>query len=228
MLLGVCVCVRVCLCECVWIHNIPDPSLVKVGLVTGTVSLQGTVIHVVLFIFHPRAANHINQPALLHKHRWPTSTQCTREHTGGCVCCSFFFFFPAIFYTSVTVSRYSQENKNTWNALKGPYREHLTHRPKKANGHAGNGALWCLGKGKVAIASLPALFKSVVRQICRWAGNKRGLAVLESVDNLRREKAIGLSRGSEGIPSKASVINKAAQCLISADRHSSKSAETSF
>lgn len=53
---------QVCILTCVWMPNIPHQSLVKVGLVTWTVSLQGTVIHVVLFRFLPTAANHLNQP----------------------------------------------------------------------------------------------------------------------------------------------------------------------
>lgn len=176
MLLGVCV--RVCM----WMHNIPDPSLVKVGLVTGTVSLQGTVIHVVLFIFHPRAANHVNQPALLHKHRWPTSTQCTYEHTWKhrwlrllffflLFSCHFFLHFCHRFPLLAKKKKYP---KCIERPLSANTSRIVLRRSKKANGHAGNGALWCLGKGKAVIASLPALFKSVVRQICRWAGKKKG------------------------------------------------------
>lgn len=178
MLLGVCVFVRVCM----WMHNIPDPSLVKVGLVTGTVSLQGTVIHVVLFIFHPKAANHVNQPVLLHKHRWPTSTQRTCEYTWKhrwLRLLLFFLFSPAIYYTSVTVSRYSQGNKNIRNALKGP--SHIVLRQSKKRmatqetEHCG-----VCGKGKRWLLRCQRCLRVLLDRFAGEPEIKRGLAVLES------------------------------------------------
>lgn len=133
----------------------------------------------------------------------------TLGNTGGCVCYSFFFFFPChLLHFCYSFPLLARKQKY-WKCIERPLAQTLDKLSCVDQKSEENGALWCLGKGKVVIASLPALFKSVVRQICRWAGNKRGLAVLESVDNLRREKAIGLSRGREGIPSKASVIKQA-------------------
>lgn len=155
-------------------HNIPHHSLVKVGLVTGTVSLQGTVIHVVLFMFHPTAANHINQPTNQHRrtntadpllHKPTPSHTHTRSRTLAAAVL-LLFFFPFLFLLVL-------------NIVPASIKHHQT-------AHAGKTALWALEGKTQRLPRLPAFVESAVGQICRRAGNESAGGV-ESVDDLQRE-----------------------------------------
>lgn len=169
---------QVCILTCVWMPNIPHQSLVKVGLVTWTVSLQGTVIHVVLFRFLPTAANHLNQPnqqnpthtadPLLYIQTPHTRTLTHRDtpKDSGRHHVSPFSFFFFLFIHSIV-----------------PHQSSTTKRGVQRNQH-----FW-LWKRHWKLFLLPTFVESAVRRICRQAENESAGGV-KSVDSLQgKEKA---------------------------------------
>lgn len=155
----------------------------------------------------------------------------TLGNTGGCICYSFFFFFLPFITLLLPFPVTRKETKISemhWKALSASTPHIVPRWSKKQTAMRETEHCGVWEKGKWWLLRCQRCLRLLLDRFAGEQEIKRGLAVLESVDNLRRDKAIGLSWGREGIPSEASVINKAAQCLISADRHSSESAETSF